>query len=87
MIFFTFFADYATFAEVSVDDKGFRRLLCNGYRFGQYYKYSKSDVCWKCTTNVHDPITGKRRACSARIRTKLLNGYEMIKNANIEHDH
>lgn len=88
LIRFIIFTDYTTYANINIDEKGFRRLLCNGYRYGQYYKYSVTDdVCWKCTTNVLDPITGKRRPCSARIRTKMFNGFEMVKNPNTKHDH
>lgn len=80
------FADYTAYANIIIDEKGFRRLLCNGYRYGHYY-VSTDEVCWKCTSNILDTKTGKRRPCSARIKTKLIDGYEMIKNPYIKHDH
>lgn len=81
------FLDYSTHAEIHVE-RGFRRLVCNGYRFAEYYKYLKTEVVlWKCTKTVYDRKSGKRKPCIARIRTKIINGYEMIENPNANHNH
>lgn len=84
---FVLFLDYSTHAEIHVE-RGFRRLVCNGYRYAEYYKYLKTeDVLWKCTKGVYDRKSGKRKPCIARIRTKITNGYEMIENPNANHNH
>lgn len=68
--------EYTTFAEVITNNRGYRRLLYDGHGFG--IKYQNSDeICWRCTI----------RPCRAKLRTKLINGYEMIKTNDIKHDH
>lgn len=76
LIFFSlqkcfFFLAYTTFADISLAPNGFRRLVLQGYRFGE--RGSSSGVqFWQCTANVRDFDTGKSRRCPARIRTKIL---------------
>lgn len=72
---------YATFADISLAPNGFRRLVLNGFRFGE--RGASSGVqFWQCTANTRDIETGKSRRCPARIKTKIILGYEMIRDAN-----
>lgn len=78
--------DYTTYADVVIDNRGYRRLLYNGFRFGIHYD-KKGETTWRCTTYVYKKGTGKRTGCRARIKSKMVNGYEMIKDPNVQHDH
>lgn len=64
---------YATFADITIAPNGFRRLVLNGYRFGERGK-SNGDICtfWQCTANTRNFETGKSKRCPARIKTKIL---------------
>lgn len=80
---FLFHSEYTTFAHVTIDHRGYRRLLHNGFRFGIHYQHSvNNEISWRCTRAVKP---GGR--CSARVRTRLVNGYEMLKCDNVKHDH
>lgn len=68
--------EYTTFAEVITNNRGYRRLVYDGHGFGIKYQNSY-EICWRCTI----------RPCRAKLRTKLINGYEMIKTIDIKHDH
>lgn len=71
-----------------IDHRGFRRLLHNGFRFGIHYQHALNGINWRCTTALkQSDENGKKNRCTARLKTKMINGYEMIKNDNIKHDH
>lgn len=83
-----FFSDFKTYADIRIDERGSRRLLYGGYRFGQVYEYKGvGDIRWKCTSNYIDSNSGQRRGCRAFVRTKMIDGYEMIQNIRVKHDH
>lgn len=42
---------------------------------------------WACTKVVYDFGTRKKRPCRACIKTKVIDGYEMIRYATVKHDH
>lgn len=83
-----FFSEYGTFAEVKLDDNGIRQLISNGNKFIEYYIDLRSqETFWSCTTPTYNSITKKKTPCRACIKTKLIDGYEMIRNPNPKHDH
>lgn len=67
-----------------MSDKGHQQFWLNGNKFGQYYQ-SSTETVWKCTRR--GDLNGAKRQCRARIKTKTIGGYEMIKNLNCIHDH
>lgn len=88
MIYLASNLDSGTFAIVTVDQRGFRRLIHEGFRFGMHYQHANDEISWRCTTRVKN----RNGRCGARIRTRVINGYEMItfskgQNTNVEHDH
>lgn len=78
-----FISENTTFAEVSVDIRGYRRLFLDGHRFGMHYQHVNEDTSWRCTSVMNNRTT----RCDARIRTRVINGYEMIKNVDVKHGH
>lgn len=74
--------EYITFAEVTVDHRGYRRLTYDGFRFGVKTYYKNGETNWRCTSK--GDVNGR---CRARIRTQVINGYEMIKDVNEQHNH
>ena len=82
----SFYLEFSTFANVINDLRGFKRLLHRGFRYGIHYQNAKDPfISWRCTSKKKEGDTTKR--CPARIQTRLINGYEMIKNVNVKHDH
>lgn len=47
-----------------------------------HYQHTNDEISWRCTSK-----NAKFRRCRVRLRTRLVNGYEMIKKTNIKHDH
>lgn len=82
LFYLDFILAYTTFAEVIIDHRGYRRLICNGFRFGIHYQHKNKEISWRCTT-----ATKHSGRCCARLKTKLINGYEMIKSVNVNHEH
>lgn len=83
IIEFTLFLEYTTFADVQIDLRGYRRLILDGYRFGEHHKNLNHDsVSWRCTAAI--PQGGR---CTARLKTKMIHGYEMIKSTRVHHQH
>lgn len=83
-----FFAEYLTFADIRVDEKGLKSLTCNGHTFGEYYiNLETQDAFWACTEIIFDPILMKKRSCRACLKTKIVQGYEMIRTTRVRHDH
>lgn len=80
---------YSTFADIYPAPNGFRRLILNGYRFGERGFSSGQNPLqfWQCTANIRDRCTGKMRRCPVRIKTKIIGGYEMINDTNVVHIH
>lgn len=71
-----------------MDKNGHRSLNCNGNQFIEYYTDLRTqEVFWSCKQLVQNIITKKNRQCRAVIKTKLIDGYEMIRNASPRHDH
>lgn len=82
------FPEYSTFADVDVDANGGKKLRCNEETFGEYYiDWRTQEKFWACTKMVYDRATRKKRPCRACIKTKVIDGYEMIRYANVKHDH
>lgn len=67
---------------------GFRRLIYDGYMFGESKcNTSDSKIRWRCTGGWKNEYN-KRVRCNAQLVTKILNGYEMIKNIkHVMHPH
>lgn len=83
-----FFAEYLTFADVDIDSNGIKKLRCNNELFGEYYiDWRTREKFWACTKMVYDSLLKKKRPCRACIKTKVIDGYEMIRYPNVKHDH
>lgn len=79
---------FTAFADINIDSNGFRRLIYGGHRFGHRKLYDdKTQVIWNCTSNYHDPSSGKWKRCNAKVRTCLIDGYEMVENVELQHGH
>lgn len=79
--------EYTTFAEVIIDHRGFRRLMhSDGFAYGVHHEYKDGATRWRCTLG-RVKGTGKRLGCRGSLRTKKINGYEMIKDPHVIHDH
>lgn len=82
----SFHLEFSTFANVIIDHRGFQRLLHRGFRYGIHYQNAKDPfISWRCTSITKEGKKTKR--CPARIQTRLINGYAMIKNDSVKHDH
>lgn len=78
--------EFVDFANIYESGKhGHRQLISNGFKFSEYYQSAKGEITWRCIKMPY--CDGRRRNCGARLRTKVINGYEMIKNINVKHDH
>lgn len=67
-----FFLDYSTFANIQITKNGYRRLIVDGYMFGEArFNTSKSNIRWRCT---HNGLTGTKRVrCNCYISTKVVH--------------
>lgn len=82
MLFLLLFsADYSVFAEIYVTKRGFRRLVYNGEQFGELNN-GPHTTRWRCVSQIINKITKKCGKCKAHLTTKVINGYEMIKDPN-----
>lgn len=89
-------SDYTTFADIYRASNGFRRLVLDGYRYGELgigHTYD-ANTCekiflqyWRCTANVYDQKTKKYKRCLVRLKTRVIDGYEMIEKTNVLHEH
>lgn len=78
--------EFTMYAYIHESGKhGHRQLICNGFKFSEYYASANGEIIWRCNKMFH--CDGRRRNCGARLRTKVINGYEMIKNMNVKHVH
>lgn len=76
---FAYFSDpfYKEFAITSVNQRGRRVLMCPlGYQYSMHIT-SANGTWWRCNTTTRDE-DGKAKRCQLRVRTKVINGYEMI---------
>lgn len=78
-------SEYTTYAKIEVTKNGYRRLILNGYRYGET-KVSDRSVYWRCTANLRDEM-GKSKRCITHVVTEVRNGYEMIRKSNVKHKH
>lgn len=86
-------SEYTTFADIEITDRGYRRLSLLGYMFGENKSSKTFDSVggeqsyWRCTggsKNQHN----KRIRCNAHVRTRVIQGYEMIRNTtSVIHNH
>lgn len=75
------FLEYVIFAHVTKTNRGFSRLMHDGYSYGVHSKKSKGHISWICTKV---DSTGKKR-CTGIVTTKIVNGYEMLSNKTPKH--
>lgn len=81
-------AEYTEYAEVVVSKTGHRQLWLGGHKFSKYYLYGSDETVWKCTRRGAVDANGVRKGqCAARIKTKQIGGYEMIKTTKCAHEH
>lgn len=77
-----FFTEYSIFADIYVTKRGFRRLVYNGEHFGESRAGPNNVSRWRCVAQIINKISKKCGKCKAHLQTKLINGYEMIKDPN-----
>lgn len=78
IVFHFLLPEYSTFAKIDVGSRGRLRIRCGGYTYGQL---ANNRFVWRCTANKN------RKRCSARIRTRIIEGYEMIRTTKCSHNH
>lgn len=83
--FVCIFTEYTHHARIEIAKNGYRHLFLNGYTFGET-KVQSEHISWRCTANIFD-INRKSKRCATQITTKVLNGYEMIRNPYVKHSH
>lgn len=83
---FLLISEYTTFANIIVDHQGFRRLFLDGHRYGVVLRKANEYV-WRCTKNHPHKLSGKTTKCNGRLRTKMIDGYEMIQTPFVVHSH
>lgn len=71
-----------TFANIVNTSRGHRRLICNGFRFGELPTTGNA-VRWRCTALE----TKTKKRCNAKLTTKMIDGYEMIEATYTAHNH
>lgn len=82
------FTEFNTFAKIEKTSRGYRRLFLDGYSYGEAYKHPDR-ITWRCTGthNIIDSHKKSRQRCNALLVTEIINGYEMIKNTKVVHNH
>lgn len=80
-------AGYNIFAELFTSKTGFPRLLHNGKTYGVKNKsMNEAEIQWRCTksgTNPNDNMS--KTQCKATVKTRLINGYTMMRVQNPFH--
>lgn len=62
--------------------------MYKGDQFGQIAECRNGEIIWRCTAKTINAISKKTGKCKARLRTKFINGFEMIKDpTHAEHVH
>lgn len=79
------FSDYTEFANIKLSERGYPRLIHNGYSYGVNGK-TTTHTNWQCTRcEPNDGISKRQKRCIASIQTKVIDGYEMIIVRNPHH--
>lgn len=66
--------------------RGFRHLLLDDYTYGELSTHEHKTT-WRCTRSIKDQRTKKFRKCTAKLHTRVINGYEMIQCTAVDHKH
>lgn len=77
---------YKHFAVTSHNKRGHQILVCPlGYTYSLHVTSRRNGSWWRCNATV---VTkdNKRKRCPLRVRTKMIEGYEMIETLK-QHDH
>lgn len=69
---------YTTQAQKTIGKTGHCLLLHDGFRFGPV---ANKPHVWRCTSNKN------RKRCTAQLRSKVIDGIEMIKSTTCIHNH
>lgn len=77
--------EYSTYAKIDITKNGYRHLELNGFTFGET-KVTDRYIHWRCTANIRDHLNKSKR-CATQVKTKIRNGYEMIRSIDIKHSH
>lgn len=63
-------------------------MILDGRKFGETKRGLDGIIHWRCTANGFNEHLGRSTRCNVRLRTKLINGYEMLENTIMkEHNH
>lgn len=69
--------EYKEYAITSINKRGHHILICPlGYKYGMHVSSYKG-TWWRCNTGTRHQ-NGKTKRCQIRIRTRMIDGYEMI---------
>lgn len=72
--------EFTTFANICTSKRGFKQLVLYENTFGAIDQARNGTTIWRCTQPIINATTKKPGRCKARLRTKIIDGYEMIKN-------
>lgn len=86
--FCLFSIEFTIFAEITETTAGFPRLHYEGHTFGRRKLksdvnskyYDKEHMRWICTRSDKN-----KRRCTATIMTKVIDGYVMMREKNLNH--
>lgn len=81
------FLDYPIRANISQSNRGFPRLFHKGRCYGVKNKSRNSKLLqWRCTQSIKDPVNADfGKQCKGTVRTKVINGYTMMRIDNPDH--
>lgn len=65
-------------AQIFTKSNGHQHLIWNGFNYGRIKQNLNGDMSWRCTAKAKNKRTRKNQMCTAMVRTKTINGYEMI---------
>lgn len=81
IIIMLFSTGFSHFAYIKSDERGFRHIIFEGYKFGYRSENATGSTYWRCTSQIKKT----KIRCNASVSTKVLNGYEMLKKENHIH--
>lgn len=82
------FTGFTIFADIRLTANGYRRLTYKGHKYGcRKINEGKEIITWECTCTYLDPITKRNKRCYTKVKTKIIDGYEMLQPITTYHDH
>lgn len=83
-----FFVGFIHFADISIDIKGMRRLIFEGFSYGFHRECPRFGYrSWRCMKSTYDKWSGKWIKCNATVKTKMIDGFTMLESNSTKHNH